>query len=317
VTYVAVTRDTGQVVVVALVCILALGLTAATIDSTVETRQGSGDGFGDIRNQTGDPSEEIERSPPGDGFTANGSVSGAAFDLEPCTPFFGSLEFLVLAFAGTVAAAWLVGRRYGGARDPTVMAVVFLAFLPVLIIAVALFSTCGASPLPGNPRPAPNVSAGDGGGEGGAASLLTSPSVVGLVFGLLAVVLIIGFVALGSGRPDGAGEEAPPEEDSLEAIGDAAGRAAERIEADADVDNEVYDAWKEMTTYLEVDQPASSTPGEFAAAAVDAGMTREDVDELTRLFEEVRYGGADPADREQRAVAALRRIEAAYGGDGG
>ena len=58
------------------------------------------------------------------------------------------------------------------------------------------------------------------------------------------------------------------------------------------------------------------TPGEFAAAAVDAGIDREDVVELTGLFERVRYGSeAATADREARALDALRRIDDQYGGE--
>jgi hypothetical protein len=45
-------------------------------------------------------------------------------------------------------------------------------------------------------------------------------------------------------------------------------------------------------------------------------MAREDVAELTRLFETTRYGGvAVDEDREQRARSALRRIERTYGDD--
>ncbi|MFD1597698.1 DUF4129 domain-containing protein [Halobellus rarus] len=78
----------------------------------------------------------------------------------------------------------------------------------------------------------------------------------------------------------------------------------------------MYRAWVEMTAHLDLDRPQSSTPGEFAAAAVDAGMDPDDVDELTRLFEAVRYGDERVTDaRADRAVAALRRIESAYAGD--
>jgi len=79
----------------------------------------------------------------------------------------------------------------------------------------------------------------------------------------------------------------------------------------------VYRAWAEMTAELEVDRPESSTPGEFATVAVDAGMAPEDVDRLTELFEEVRYGGHAPTDdREQAAVETLRRIESRYSDEG-
>ncbi|MFC6961587.1 DUF4129 domain-containing protein [Halocatena marina] len=42
-------------------------------------------------------------------------------------------------------------------------------------------------------------------------------------------------------------------------------------------------------------------------------MARDDVEELTTLFEATRYGNVDVSEeREQRALAALRRIEREY-----
>jgi hypothetical protein len=102
------------------------------------------------------------------------------------------------------------------------------------------------------------------------------------------------------------------------AIGRVAGRAADRIERDvgAPVENEVFRAWREMTERLDAPSPRSSTPGEFAQAAIEAGLDPADVSELTDLFREVRYGGADPtSEREERAAAVLRRIEREYAGD--
>ncbi|MFC7194534.1 DUF4129 domain-containing protein [Halosimplex aquaticum] len=96
----------------------------------------------------------------------------------------------------------------------------------------------------------------------------------------------------------------------------AAGRAADRLEArNADVDNEVYRAWWEMTSLLDVPNPDSATPGEFAEAAVAVGLREDDVTELTRLFEEVRYGERDAESREELAVSVFRAIEDSYGGD--
>ena len=71
-----------------------------------------------------------------------------------------------------------------------------------------------------------------------------------------------------------------------------------------------------MTAALDVDSPGTTTPREFQRTAVEAGMDRSDVAELTELFESVRYGGLEPTDeRERRAVETLRRIESDYGGD--
>jgi hypothetical protein len=100
--------------------------------------------------------------------------------------------------------------------------------------------------------------------------------------------------------------------DESVAVGEAAGRAADRIETDTPLSNAVYSAWNEMTTHLDLPRE-TSTPGEFAEAAVASGMARDDVDELTELFEGTRYGGIDASDeRERRALAALRRIEREY-----
>jgi len=105
------------------------------------------------------------------------------------------------------------------------------------------------------------------------------------------------------------------ERDETTALGEAAGAAADRIESAESVENEVYRAWREMTAILSVSNPEATTPGEFADEAVEAGMDREDVTELTELFEEVRYGQRDPAEREDRAITVLRRIEERYGGE--
>jgi len=109
----------------------------------------------------------------------------------------------------------------------------------------------------------------------------------------LVVVLALTAVVLGAAvgvRRHSSGDEASPSEDGSEsaaaaAVGRAAGRAAERIETGDDLDNEVYRAWREMTSPLDVSRPETNTAGEFEAAAVDAGMDPEDVHELTDLFE--------------------------------
>jgi hypothetical protein len=100
-----------------------------------------------------------------------------------------------------------------------------------------------------------------------------------------------------------------------EAVAAAAGRAADDIESAVDRSNGVYEAWADMTDALDLPRE-TTTPQEFADAAVRAGVDPEDVTELTHLFETVRYGGADPsAERERHAVEALRRIEADLSGD--
>jgi hypothetical protein len=198
----------------------------------------------------------------------------------------------------------------------------FAAGLPLLILVLLLTAGCGIEFQGGNATPM-NITSGSGPGEGEGSSAplgtgsgdVTDPALptvlVVLVLGVAAVA-VVGLYLYSDTEDD---DEAPDEEaetavQQRQAIGRAAGRAADRIEGDVDVENEVYRAWREMTEHLDVDRPESSTPAEFADAAVDAGMSGSDVGELTRLFEEVRYGGATPTEnREQRAVDALRRVE--------
>lgn len=157
---------------------------------------------------------------------------------------------------------------------------------------------------------------------GDVVSVVTSP-VGGLGLLVLLGVLAVGLAIRSAGRggPDAGeddnGEDEAADDGTLADVGRAAERAADRLD-ESDPDNAVYEAWLEMTRLLAVDDPTTSTPGEFATAAVDAGMARADVERLTSVFEGVRYGGADPtAEREREARAAFRRIEQAYGDDAG
>lgn len=148
---------------------------------------------------------------------------------------------------------------------------------------------------------------------------------VGALSGLVAVVVagavllampVYAAALLAGGLFGARAEEEEEAETPLADVGAAAGRAADRIEGDADPTNEVYRAWRAMVRHLDVENPDATTAAEFADAAVAAGMDPDDVATLTDLFDDVRYGGYDPAARADRAVAALRRIERAYAAGG-
>lgn len=163
-----------------------------------------------------------------------------------------------------------------------------------------------------------NASPGDGDGSadgGGILSVSNSPLAALAAVALLAVVAVALAVGTGSaGTPDPRDDDDEDEGDpaTLADVGTAAGRAADRM-VEADPENAVYRAWVDMTGLLDVPDPETTTPGEFAAAAVDAGMDPEDVERLTGAFEAVRYGGDEvTTDHERSAREAFRRIEAAY-----
>jgi len=167
--------------------------------------------------------------------------------------------------------------------------------------------------LPGNPAGQEGESDGAG-GESTRPSLLT---VSQAVFGVAALALVGAVLTLRSvsGSVDETPDEPEPGSggDESVAAAEAAGRAADAV-ADADGDpselsNAVYRAWYEMTTALDVADPDTATPGEFAATARDAGLDPGAVDDLTVVFEAVRYGDEPVADHENRALAALRCLE--------
>lgn len=222
------------------------------------------------------------------------------------------LAFAAVILAAAAALLYLLSRRRDGLR--AVAGVV--AFVGVMVLAFWLVSSIDLPGvgLPGSGGPVIGQPAGESGGDTTTAPPSVLLVVLGLVLvGALALVIRAGRVPDRDDDGDAADANAAAAD-----VGKAASRAADRIEASADPENEIYRAWREMTRLLDVSNPRSATPGEFAAAGIDAGMERGHVEELTRLFEDVRYGGDDPSEpMERRAVAVLRRIEAAYDPDGG
>lgn len=76
-----------------------------------------------------------------------------------------------------------------------------------------------------------------------------------------------------------------------------------------DPENDVQRAWYALAHHLDIPNTDSYTPRELAVTAVDRGLDREAVSDLTVLFERIRYGQARPtAEREQRARHALERL---------
>lgn len=306
-------------VVLALVAVVAIALAAATLNDTVVPDESGGTGTG----SSGDvgAGERTGESVVESNSSGRGSLGTAGPRLRLCVEVLTRTWVQALIVGGALVAGYVVTRRlnviatfaFGGAFG-----------LPLLLVYLAL-TNCGGEPsssafslFPGGANNSSMPAGGVGGFEQGA-SVTTSPVAWLLVVVLGGALVVSVALLLRAGededRIDPPDEPDPTADPEVAAVGRAAGRAADRIEAAADLDNEVYRAWDEMTTHLDVDNPDASTPAEFAAAAAEAGMAREDVDELTRLFEEVRYGGvAATPDREARAVSALRRIESTYAG---
>jgi hypothetical protein len=299
-------RDRLLVFGLALLAVLAFGATAATLDSATGSgvggdADGVGVGSGDDGFSTG-------------GLPANETAPESGIDVPPLLLRAVTALLVAVAVLGFALMLYDEGVTVLARLAAVVVLAGLLAALLYFLIQAAgsaggggLFGT-GEFSLPGG---------GSGDGADPGARVVTDPPVaLAAVLGVAVLVAAAVLVRATDDGETGATREPPAEEPpspDAAAVGRAAGRAADRIENDAAVDNAVFRAWREMTDDLDAPR-GTTTPGEFAEAAVDAGMEPADVRELTGLFEAVRYGGqAADAERERRAVAALRRIEDAYG----
>ena len=232
--------------------------------------------------------------------------------------------WILLAIGGVVVAALMLLYFVAHAREFLFTWAGIAVGVALIVFIIWLAATFGAGdgfPMGGEEPPAqPEPESGNGGDvdpwTGGVLA------VVGPIVGFFLISIGILFFVRGRGdesvEPD-VTDDLTDTGDTPAAIGDAAGDAADRIAAASgnDLKNEVYRAWYEMVRVLDVDRPGTSTPGEFAAAAVDAGMRPSHVEALTDLFEGVRYGHHETTtERETRAIETLRRIEETYGSDG-
>lgn len=290
-------RETLRNAGLALLGILAVTLTAATLPNAVR-REPSGDG-GSGGPGSGDGSGLPTPEPP------EGSP-GQTIEI----PFLTELLMLATVVLALVVLWYLFVHRRQVFKAVIAIAVIVVA--AVLVFHLLPFDPSTDPPQP--PAPQPNNGSGGGGGSSGTAD---SPSFPSIAIVILLLVLFVGSVVAVRRRtrepPDSSSDESDDSTADVAAVGRAAGRAADRIEDSTGFDNEVYRAWREMTALLDLSKPETNTPREFEAAAVEAGMERADVRELTELFENVRYGGYEPGPSdEERAVELLRRIEDRY-----
>lgn len=316
-------RDTAVAVVLALLALLAIGAAGATLENPAATGSGSGLGSGDgggLGAGSGSDSD-ANRSATGGGMQWTGELSGACMAILQTWPAKLLLVGLVAAVSGYVwwrTGSLLMGAVTAGLYGPIVW-VVWFALAGCQTVQEAM-----APPTQPANRTRQTPTGNETGGSLGATAetAVSQPSILLLIVLVVLVIaaIVLLYVAsaddLVDSQMDSEQDAETDEETDIAAVGRVAGEAADRIETGDEFGNEVFRAWAEMTTHLAVEHPESSTPAEFAAAAVDAGMDPDDVRELTDLFEEVRYGDREVTEtREQRATAALRRIEESYAED--
>lgn len=287
---------TRNALLITAVAILALGVAAATLSTTTQPQSdgsGGGGGFGPqpgLPNVDFDPPEPAETGP------------APLFSLILAT-------LLLLSVLGALIYAILYRRQ-----TAAVVAVGLLAILVAWLLLQLLGGLDGSGGF--------GFGSGwfGGSGDGGSSmdSTVQPAQLLALVF-VVAALAVAGFYLFGTrDSPESTAEPEvePSSDEEMAEVGAIAGRAADRIETAAEtdpLDNQVYQAYREMTDQLDIDHAESTTPREFADAAAARGMAASDVAALTDLFEEVRYGGFDPtADREDEATRTLRRIEQRY-----
>lgn len=309
-------------VAIALLAVVAIAFSAATLNSVMITEEG-GSGIGGrtgsgVGADTNDSTVEVDMN------RTNATFNIGNF-IDICYSILNN-PFVVAGIFGFFGVGMTLFYRYRGGAIGA-MAFVGAFGPPIYLLHLVFTSGCNnpegddtilTLPFFGNQTSFPGGGMSGLGGEGSAVS--TPSAILTVVLGL-AILVGLYFLIFVPARDQEEEPQTPPKGESKDAIraavGRAAGEAADRIEGNADVTNEVYRAWREMTRYLDVKEPEASTPGEFADAAVETGMRPDDVYELTRLFEEVRYGGESPTEeRERRAVEALRRIESEYAEEG-
>lgn len=292
-----VNRDTLQYAAIAILGSLAIALGAATLPTSPQREEGAGE--------------------TGTGEGAGGGSSSTTADDSPVNTIDFDIPFLsellqLLALVLVVAFLWYL---YHNRREMVAPMLAILAALLVYLYALPELT-------PGDKVPEfrfefRNITSMGESGNGGQPGPTdpSLPSVLIVVVLLLAVGGLV--VALMRMRSEDQDESESGEEiEEATAVGRAAGRAADRLEYGTSADNEIYRAWVEMTDLLSVPSQQTKTPGEFASAAIEAGMDPADVNELTELFEEVRYGDREPtSDDEQRAIDTFRRIESTYAED--
>ena len=297
-------RGTALTLAFALLVAASLGLAAATLDTAVQPDAAAGGGVAETSDSAGDGRMDVPQPPVMVGVERDPCIEALA---EPpaIAAILLALGLLFGYLRRTSGSTGIAAAVTAGAAVPTGTTWRYLTDCTQILPQDLEEEEAGpqefASPENGSLF------------ESAAGTATSSPTALAALF--VVGMLALGVLALVLSRRGGDEETTlEPDDDAddadLSAARTAAGAAADRIDEGDDLDNEVYRAWRELADSLDVAAPDSSTPGEFARAAVEAGLDPEPVADLTSVFEEVRYGGADPTgDREGEAVDALRRIE--------
>ena len=309
-----VSRRTLWVATVALVAVLALSLAAAGLPSPAVAPgdDGVGEGSGSGVGQGS-----------GDGA---GNANGG-FERPEWVGALVAVTFAILRVLGLVAVTLLVAALVylTVTRREAVLAVIrgLLARVPSAVAQAAAVTLLALAVLwlwPGGgfPRSAPIIPfAGEGGGEStGPTTTTINPDQA------LALLLFLGVAAFAvlaiwrwysrSRSEDEDHDDATPSAEDADQSREGPTPESRAGEPQSTPTHPVVNAWREMALYAGVGDPRTATPRQVAESAAAAGLDREEVAVLTRLFEDVRYGALEMSKKEtERALRALDRIKRA------
>jgi hypothetical protein len=238
---------TRNAVLISVLAILALGISAATLTTTVESgTDGTGGGGGGIQAPTGTPDFDLD-DPRGGGELpeiVSQLITALVVLVTLACLIYGLLyrkraAVLIGLLLGSVVALWLVAQLLATLSSPDGRLGGFGGFSGFI---------------------------GSGESSGGQLRTFQNLALVVLVVGL---AVLAGYLFTGSDRRssilsgDESESDSPEADDEVTEMGRIAGRAADRIEshdADEALDNQVYEAYREMTEQLDVPTDRSTTP---------------------------------------------------------
>lgn len=292
-------KQTVRYSLIALLGAVGLALAARALPTATRSSQQNGGGSGGGGGFVSGPEEKAPA----------GSLDGVAQVL--------TTVLTVLVVVALVLALWHLYHNRQRAFALVVVALVLVGGAVVLSELLPAGSTTKfveETPIIGERGLSDPESEGSGGSP---SSGLPGLLVVGVFIVALLGGLGAAYLARSDSRDGDTDQESEERTAAAVALGEAAGEAADRIQRGTGADNAIYRAWGDMTELLDLTEAETKTPGEFADAAIEAGIRPGDVRELTRLFEQVRYGTATPSEEDEtRAVELFRRIESTYTEEG-
>lgn len=224
----------------------------------------------------------------------------------------------VIAIAGLLVGivGLVLGLIYWDLEEVRAFAKKILGQLAVLVglVGVMYIIVQGYLSLPrgGGSTGALGESAAEGAGSVSSSTGFDLP----LVFGALALVVVLAVLALYLGQADDGDAEsgraaAPPDEDGYDGGGNPGGASARSSPiGSVPADNDVYRSWIALADAAGANVHRDS-PEQVAERAVSTGVNEEPVREITSLFEAVRYGDRGATESmERRARSARERVAA-------